>query len=38
MRVHTGPTITVEFDQNEHDRLMEVTDSPAELIYDSAIK
>jgi uncharacterized protein (TIGR00369 family) len=33
-----GPTVTIEFDQNEYDRLREVTDSPAELIYDSAIR
>ncbi|RLM89459.1 PaaI family thioesterase [Haloarcula sp. Atlit-7R] len=33
-----GPTVTIEFEQNEYDRLREVTDSPAKLIYDSAIR
>ena len=31
-------TVTIEFDQDEYDRLSAVTDSPAELIYDSAIR
>ena len=33
-----GSTVSIEFDQGEYDRLLEVTDSPAELVYDSAIR
>ena len=33
-----GPTVSIEFDRDEYDRLLEVTDSPAELVYDSAIR
>ena len=32
------PTVTIEFDRDEYDRLLEVTDSPVELVYDSAIR
>jgi uncharacterized protein (TIGR00369 family) len=38
MSENGGATVTVEFDQDEYDRLQEVTDSPVELIYDSAIR
>ena len=31
-------TVTIEFDQDEYDRLLAVSDSPAELIFDSAIR
>lgn len=33
-----APTVTVEFDRDEYDRLLAVTDSPAELLYDAAIR
>jgi hypothetical protein len=33
-----GSTVSIEFDQGEYDRLLEVTDSPPELVYDSAIR
>lgn len=40
LRMHNkrGSTVAVEFDQDEYDRLLTVSNSPVELIHDSAIR